>query len=131
MGKKTTSRRVRRRLEDEAILGLTLEGDAQLEQLDDDGGKVVEEQVVVLGVALDVLEEDGVLDQGHVGGQHHQGLCARVLVLFGALPALPPPLLLEQQAVVVVGQHRRGKRPGSLEAGAGRVASSWRGGWVG
>lgn len=69
-------------LEDPAlVLGALGEGDAQLEQLQGNGGEVLEEQVVVLGVLLDPGAEGLVLGQDNVGGQHHQSLGGLVLVL--------------------------------------------------
>lgn len=109
-------------LEPDAVLGLALKRHAQLEQLDDDVGKVVEEGLAVLGVLFDVLLESLVLDQGHVGRQHHQALGGLVLVLLGSVPAAPSPLLLHQEPIVVVGQDRGGEGPGAVEARAVGVA---------
>lgn len=75
-----------RRLQGHAILGLALERHAQLQELDKDVPELAEEGLVVLGVALHVLPEFLVLDEGHVGGQHHERFRGDVLVLFGAVP---------------------------------------------
>lgn len=64
-----------------AALGAGSKGDAELEETEDDGGEVLEEEVVVLGVLLDPGLELLVLDKSHIGGKHHQGLGGLVLVL--------------------------------------------------
>lgn len=69
-----------------AILLPTLEWHTELEELHDHVTELLEEDLVVLGVALDMLAELLVLDERHVGGQHHQGFGALVFVLFGAVP---------------------------------------------
>lgn len=46
-----------------------------------------EEGLLRLGVLSRVLLERLVLDQGHVGGQHHERLGLLVLVLSGTRPA--------------------------------------------
>lgn len=74
-------------LEDEFLL--LLEGHSQLQQPCEDVCKVPEEEFVVLGVCLNVLAEDLVLDEGHVCGQHHEGLARNVLKLLGTVPLLP------------------------------------------
>jgi hypothetical protein len=76
------------------VLGL-LEWHTQLEQGNNGIAKVLEECVVVLGILLGVLSEALVLDEFHVGGQHHQRLGLDVLELLGAVPLFVPPLLLE------------------------------------
>lgn len=62
------------------------EGHAQLEELDDNVAELAEEDVVVLGVALDVFPEFLVLDQRHVGREHHEGFGGYVFVLAGSVP---------------------------------------------
>ena len=99
-------------------------GNTELKETDNDGREVLEELVVGLGVALDVGLELLVLNEDHVGGQHHEGLGGLVLVLLGAVPLLPLPLLLDQQAEVVVGQDGGGESPGTSEAGAVSVAAA-------
>jgi hypothetical protein len=131
------------------VLGSLGEGNTQLEQLGDDGGKVLEEEVIVLGILLDEWLELLVLDQSVVRGQHHQGLAGFVLVLItwlagvgvacldrkcdsatviayllGTIPLLPLPGLLQQEAVVVVGEDGWRKGPRAIEAGSVRVATT-------
>ena len=105
-------------------LGILLEGNAELEELDDDGREVLEEEIVVVGVLLDPDLELLVLDEGHVGGKHHEGLGLLVLVLLGAVPLLPLPLLAEEELVVVVGQDSGGEGPGAVITGAVSVAAA-------
>ena len=135
------------------VLGTLGEGDAQLEQLGDDGRKVGEESVIILGVLLDVRLELAVLDERIVGRQHHERLGRLVLVLFptalvsgvpsgdtdksilgcfiffltyllGAVPLLPLPLLVQQEGVVVVGEDGGGEGPGTLETAAIAMAAA-------
>jgi hypothetical protein len=110
------------RLEGHALL--SLEGNTELEQLHDDVGEVMHEGVVVLGVLLDVGLEALVLDQSHVGGQHHEGLGGDILELLGAVPLLVSPLLFHEELVVVVGKDGRGEGPGARETGAVGVAAA-------
>lgn len=110
-------------LEDPA-LGVLGEGNAELEELDNDVGEVLEEELVVGGVLLNPLLESLVLDEGHVGGKHHEGLGLLVLILLGAVPLLPLPLLVEKELVVVVSHDGRGEGPGAVEAGAVGVAAA-------
>lgn len=110
------------RLEGHALL--SLEGNTELEKLHDDVGEVLEEGVVVLGVLLDVRLEALVLDQGHVGGKHHEGLGGDILELLGAVPLLVGPLLLHEELVVVVGESGGGEGPGTRETGAVSVAAA-------
>ena len=65
-------------------------------------------------------------DQGHVGGQHHQRLRVRVLVLLRPVPLAPGPLLVEQEAEVLVREHGGTEGPGPVEAGAVGVAAAER-----
>lgn len=81
-------------LEDEAVLGLAGEWDTKLDKLDEDVGEFLEESIAVLGIAVNVLLELLVLDEGDVGGQHHQGLGRLVSVLGRAVPLSPVPLLV-------------------------------------
>lgn len=97
-----TRSRGTQRLQRHAVILLALKGDPELKQLDDDVAELLEEGRVVLGVALNVLFEHGVLDERHVGREHHERLAARVLVLPGPVPLLPAPLLRQQEAEVVV-----------------------------
>jgi len=103
---------------------LSLERNTELEELHDDVGEIVHEGVVVLGVLLNVGLEALVLDQGHVGGQHHEGLGGDILELLGAVPLLVGPLLFHEELVVVVGEDSRGEGPGARETGAVSVAAA-------
>ncbi|KAI3477905.1 hypothetical protein L1887_60212 [Cichorium endivia] len=97
---------------------------AELEELGKGGAKVVEELVLALGVALDVLLERLVLHQRHVGHEHHEALGRLVLELGRAVPLAHVPLFLHEQVEVLVGERGGGKRPGTLEAGAVGVATA-------
>src|SRR6187551_1234481 len=55
---------------------------AQLEELDQSGRKVLEPHIVVRGILLHELLELAVLDECHIGRQHHQRLGLLVLILF-------------------------------------------------
>ena len=101
-----------------------MKGHPELKQLDDDVAELLEEDPVVLGVPLHMLLEARVLDERHVGRQHHERLAPRVLVLLRSVPLLPAPLLRQQKAVVIVRHHRRGEGPGPVETGAVRVAAA-------
>lgn len=69
-------------LEDHPVLvGRLSEGNTQFEKLGDDGGEILEEDTLILGVAVDVLAEGLVGDERHVGGQHHERFAGLVLVL--------------------------------------------------
>lgn len=59
---------------------------AQLEEFDNDFSELVEKDLVIFGVAFDVLFEFAVFEKGHVCRKHHQGFCFYVLVLFGTIP---------------------------------------------
>lgn len=76
----------RRGLQTHSIFRLALEGDTELEELDDDVSELIEEDLIILGVTFDVFLEFFVFDQGHVGGEHHEGLGGDVLVLLGTVP---------------------------------------------
>jgi hypothetical protein len=115
--------------------------DAELEEAADDGGEVLEEEVLVRGVRLGVLLERLVLRQDvvrpvpvlvpgmrsvHARGhsrEHHERARLLVRVLRGAAPLLPDPGLVEQELVVVVRERRGRERPRAVEAGAVRVAA--------
>lgn len=111
-------------LEDHAGVLAGGERHAKLEEGGDDAGEVGEELVLVLGVALDDGAEGLVLDERHVGRQHHEGLAAVVLELHGAGPLAVAPLLAQQQLVVVVGQGDGREGPGTLETAAVGVAAA-------
>lgn len=106
------------------ILGTLGEGNAELEELDDHSGEVLEEEIVVGGILLDPGLELLVLDESHVGGKHHEGLGLLVLILLGAIPLLPLPLLVEKELVVVVGQDGGGEGPGAVVTAAVGMAAS-------
>ncbi len=58
-----------RGLEDHlGLLGSFSEGDTEFEELGDDGGKVLEEEIIILGVLLYPLLEGFVGYEGQVGG---------------------------------------------------------------
>ena len=59
------------RLQRPAILLRDLKRHPQLNQLDNDVAELLEEDPVILGVPLDMLLEARVLDERHVGRQHH------------------------------------------------------------
>ena len=112
------------RLQRHAIFLLALKRHPELKQLDDHVAEFLEEDPVVLGVPLHMLLEVRVLDERHVGRQHHERFAPRILVLLRSVPLLPAPLLRQQKAEVIVRHHRRGKRPGPVEAGAVGVAAA-------
>ena len=66
------------------------------------GNVLLEEGLLVLGVDLGRLAERLVLDEGHVGREHHERLGRLVGVLLGALPVAPDPRLLDEKAEVLV-----------------------------
>jgi hypothetical protein len=103
---------------------LSLERNTELEKLHADVGEIVHESVVVLRVLLDVALEALVLDEGHIGGQHHEGLGGDILELLGAIPLLVSPLLFHKELVVVVGEDGRGEGPGARETGTVSVAAA-------
>lgn len=111
-------------LERQAILGLALKGHAELEQFTHRVRKVLEEQLVVLGVEGDLFLEDRVLDEGYVRREHHQALGGLILVLLGPVPAAPAPFLLHQQAEVVIREDGWREGPGAVKAGAVGVAAA-------
>lgn len=63
---------------------------------------LLEESLLVLGVNLGGLAERLVLDEGHVGREHHERLGRLVGVLLGTLPVAPDPRLLDEQAEILV-----------------------------
>jgi len=107
------------------VLGLR-EWYTELEKLDQYVGKLLEEDLIIGSIALDVRAEALVLDERHVGGQHHEALGLNILVLFRAVPLLPGPLLLQKQLVVVVGQSGGREGPGTVIARAVGVAATER-----
>lgn len=106
------------------VLAALSERNTELEQPDENGGEVLEEQVVVGGVLLNPGLESLVLNQDNIGGKHHEGLGGLVLVLLGAVPLLLGPLLIKKEAVEVVGHNGRGEGPRTLVARSGGVASA-------
>lgn len=105
------------------VLGL-LERHTELKERDNGIPKVVEEDIVVIGIQLSVLPEALVLDNLQIRRQHHERLGPDVLELLGAVPLLVLPLLLKQQLEVVVGQGGGAECPGTREARAVRVAAA-------
>jgi len=63
------------------LIGSLSEWNAQLEELCDDSSKILEEELLVLGVLINMLLEALVRDKSHIGGQHHESLGSLVLVL--------------------------------------------------
>lgn len=104
-------------------LSALLEGNAELEQLDDDLAEVVEEKVIVLGVLLDPLLHGLVLGESVVRRKHHESL-GSILELPGTIPLTVCPLLAEEQGVVVVGQHGGREGPGAIEPTSVGVAAA-------
>jgi hypothetical protein len=111
-------------LELESVLRLGGKRHTQLEQLDKGLAELLEENVAVLGVAVDVLLEFLVLDEGQVGGEHHQGLGGVVGVLGRTVPLLPRPLLLYQEAEELVGEDGGTEVPRTVETGAVLVSTA-------
>lgn len=107
-----------------AVLAALSKGNAELEEAENDGGEVLEEQVVVGSVLLNPRSEGLVGGQDVVSGEHHQGLGGLVLELLGAVPLLVLPLLLQQELVEVVGQHGGREGPRTLIARSVGVASA-------
>ena len=66
--------------------------------------------------------EDLVLHQRHIRRQHHQALRLHILILLGPIPLPPPPLLIQQQAEVIIANDRGRKGPRAVKAGAIGVA---------
>ena len=112
------------RLEHIAVLGLAGERDTQLQELDENVGKLLEKGVAVLSVAVDVLLELLVLDHDHVRRHHHQGPGALVGELGRSVPLLLLPLLVEQETEELVGENGRAEVPGSVKAGAVGVSAA-------
>lgn len=111
-----------RRREDEAIL--SLEGHAELKELDKDIRELLEESIAVLGIALDVLLEGLILDKGHISGQHHERGSGLVSVLKRAVPLLLVPLLLNKQTEELVAENSWAEVPGTVKPGAVGVAAT-------
>lgn len=122
----TAPRLIEGALEDPPLVLGVLEGHTKLEESNNRVGEVLEESIVILGVQLSVLPEALVLDNLHIGGQHHERLGLDVLELLGAVPLLVRPLLFDQQLEVVVGQRGGAEGPGAIVAGAVRVAAAER-----
>ncbi len=60
------------RLEADSLLGLGLKRHTELQELDNDIRELLEEDLTVLCISFNVLFEALVIDQCHVGRQHHQ-----------------------------------------------------------
>ena len=105
-------------------LGPLSKGYPQLKQPDDNIAKFLEKHLMISRIALHVRQERFILDQGHIGGQHHEGLGLEIFILLGPIPLLPAPFLVQQQAEVVVADDCRREGPGALEAGTVGVAPS-------
>lgn len=101
---------------------LLLERNAELEQFSKDVRKVLEEEVIILRVPLNVLPKLLVFDECHVGWKHHKRFGRDVLELLWSIPLLPGPLLLKQELVVIVCQHRWREGPGAYK-GNNRLVS--------
>lgn len=111
-------------LEDETVLGLDLERNTVLKKLDIDVRELLEEDIGILGIALDVRLEALVLDQGNITGQHHQGTSSLVGVLDRAVPLALVPLLLNEQTEELVAEDGRAEIPRSFETGAVGVGTA-------
>lgn len=111
-------------LEDKAVL--RLEGNTEFQELDKGIGELVEEDLAVLGVAVNVLLEFLVLDKSQIAGQHHQGLGLVVSVLGGTVPLLPSPLLVNQETEEFVGENGRAEVPRTVVTGAVSVGTAER-----
>lgn len=105
-------------LEDESVLGLALEGHTLLKQLDIYLGELLEESIVVLGIALNVGLEALVLDQRNVGGQHHQCRGGLVGELSRAVPLALVPLLLDKEAEELIAEDSWAEVPRTVKARA-------------
>lgn len=64
-----------------SLLSRLSEGNAELEELEDDIGEIFEEQRLISSILLDVLLEGLVRDKGHVGRKHHESLGRLILIL--------------------------------------------------
>ena len=106
------------------VVLLAGKGDAQLEQLDHNVPKLIEERLVILGVPLHMLLELLILYQRHIRREHHQTLAPCILELLRPVPLPKTPLLAQQQSIVVITHHRRAESPGSLEAASVGVAAT-------
>ena len=71
-----------------------------------------------------MLLERRVLDERHIGRQHHQRLAPRILILPRPVPLPPPPVLGQEQPEVIVRDDGGGEAPGPVEARAVRVAAA-------
>ena len=81
---------------------------------------------MVLRIPLHMRPKHLILHERHIRRQHHERLGLEILILLRAIPLLPPPLLVQQQAEVIVADDRGGEGPGPFEAGAVRVAAAER-----
>lgn len=111
-------------LEDVPILGLALERHTKLQKLDVNVSELLEESIVVLSITLNVLLEGLVVDQSHVGGQHHEGGGALVGELSRATPLALVPLLLDQQTEELVAEDSRAEVPRTIETRAVGVGAT-------
>lgn len=71
-----------------------------------------------------MLLERLVLDEGHVGGEHHQGSGGLIGELGRAVPLSGLPLLIDQQTEELVGEDSRAEVPGTIETGAVRMGTT-------
>jgi len=91
--------------------------DAELEQGGERLGEVVEEELLVLCVALDPRLEGRILAERLVCRQHHQGLAELlVVVLERAVPLAGLPIEVDEHLEVVVREARRVHDPWPVEA---------------
>mmetsp|Transcript_35978 Transcript_35978/g.61975 ORF Transcript_35978/g.61975 Transcript_35978/m.61975 type:complete len:245 (+) Transcript_35978:89-823(+) len=110
---------------------LLVEGHTQLKQLGKSSGKVLEECLLVLGVQFNVLSELLVLQQGHVGRQHHQSaifglqLC-RARPRLAIVGFLGGPGLVQQCIEIFVTESGLGSGPGAPVTRSILVASAYR-----
>jgi len=111
-------------LENPPILLVTRERDTQFKQPHNNIREILKEEIVVIGILLHPRLKFLVLDERHVGWQHHQTLGALILILCGPVPFAPCPLLIEEKLKVVVGQDGWRKGPWAVVAGAICVTSA-------
>ena len=103
-------------LEDIAVLSLAGKRNPEFQQLHKCIREVLEEDIIVLGIPLDVLLELLVLDQGQVRGHHHQSAGGLIRELLRTVPLLLIPALLEQQPVELIGEDGRAEIPRPVES---------------
>ena len=109
--------------------GLRIPLDAQLHQLGEGVAEILEEDLLVLGVEVDVLREGGVVEQGHVGREHHQlffgdGIDGSVLQDTGRGQRVRLPVLGREEFEVLVREAGGVVDPFSAEAGVDFVAAA-------